>query len=171
MSRELLVSDVEIGFIRIYSVISVWALTQSEMFAKIALLLNVEVIRPSGFSFPLCRIPLLVRGLFRKSRILRLSLLPPSLLSEVRERRVGPRVATCVASRGASSPPARLGPARGVEVLLDARPVLVGTSVSSTPSGEGVPGVARCGGCLLPALPRPQSVLPSYHCTPCEVMS
>ena len=59
----------------------VWALTQLEAFTKIALLLNVEVIRPSGFSFPLRQIPLLVRGLLRKSRILRLSLLlPPSLL-------------------------------------------------------------------------------------------
>ena len=45
------------------------------------------------------------------------------------------------------------------------------SSVSSAPSGAGVPGVARCGGCLLPALPRPQSALPSHHCTPCEVMS
>ena len=90
-----------------------------------------------------------------------------SLPYEGRERRVGPRVAPFVASRGASSPPARLGPARGVEVLLDARPVLVGTSVSSAPSG--VPGVARCGGRLLPAMPRPRSALPSYHCTPCEV--
>ena len=84
---------------------------------------------------------------------------------------MGPRVAPDVASRGASSPPARLGPARGVEVLLDARPVLVGTSVSLAPSGAGLPGVARCDGRLLPALPRPRSALPSYHCTPCEVMS
>ena len=73
--------------------------------------------------------------------------------------------------RRASSPPARPGPVRGVEVLLDACPMLVATSVSSAPSGAGVPGVARCGGCLLPALPRPRSVLPSLHCTPCEVMS
>ena len=58
----------------------VWALTQWEAFAKIALLLNVEVIRPSGFTFPLCQISFLVRGLLRKSRILRRSLLPPSLL-------------------------------------------------------------------------------------------
>ena len=36
-----------------------------------------------------------------------------SLPSEGRERRVGPRVAPCVASRGASSPSAQLGPARG----------------------------------------------------------
>ena len=83
MSRALLVfrcGD------RIYSNLScyicmVWSLTQWEAFAKIALLLNVEVIRPSGFSFPLCQIPLLMRGLLRKSRILRLSLLlPPYLL-------------------------------------------------------------------------------------------
>ena len=59
----------------------IWALTQWEAFTKIALLLNVKVIRPSGFSFPLCQIPFLVWGLLRKSRILRLSLLlPPSLL-------------------------------------------------------------------------------------------
>ena len=58
----------------------VWALTEWEAFPKIALLLNVEVIRPSGFSFFLCQIPILVRGLLRKSRILRLSLLSPSLL-------------------------------------------------------------------------------------------
>ena len=95
-----------------------------------------------------------------------------SLPSEGREKRVGPRVAHCVASHGASSPPARLGPARGVEVLLDARPVLVGTSVSSAPSGAaGVPGVAHCGGRLLPAMPRPRSALTSYHCTPFELMS
>ena len=94
-----------------------------------------------------------------------------SLPSEGRERRVGPQDAPCVASRRASSPPARPGPARGVEVLLDASPVLVATSVSSAPSGAGVPGVARCGGRLLPALPRPRSALPSHHCTPCEVMS
>ena len=87
-----------------------------------------------------------------------------SLPSEGRETRVGPWDAPCVASRGASSPPARPGPARGVEVLLDARPVLVGTSVSSAPLGAGVPGVARCGGRL-------RSALPSHHRTPCEVMS
>ena len=51
---------------------------------------------------------------------------------------MGPRDAPCVASRRASSPPARPGPARGVEVLLDARPVLVATSVSLSPSGAGV---------------------------------
>ena len=84
---------------------------------------------------------------------------------------MGPRDAPCVVSRRASSPPARPGPARGVEVLLDARPVLVVTSVSSAPLGVWVPGVARCGGRLLPALPRPRSALPSHHCTPCEVMS
>ena len=59
----------------------VWALTQWEAFSTIVLLLNVEVIHPSGFSFPLRQILLLMRGLLRKSRILRLSLLlPPSLL-------------------------------------------------------------------------------------------
>ena len=94
-----------------------------------------------------------------------------SLPSEGRERRVGPRDAPCVASRRASYPPARPGPARGVEVLLDARLVLVVTSVFSAPSGAGVPGVACCGRCLLPALPRPLSALLSHHCTPCEVMS
>ena len=36
--------------------------------------------------------------------------------------------------------PLDLCPARGVEVLLDARPVRVGTSISSAPSGVGVPG-------------------------------
>ena len=56
---------------------------------------------------------------------------------------MGPRVAPCVASRGASSPPTRLGPARGVEVPLDARLVLVGTSVSSAPLGADMPGVTR----------------------------
>ena len=64
-----------------------------------------------------------------------------SLPSEGRERWVGPQDAPCVASRRASSP-ARPGPARGVEVLLDARPELVATSVSSAPSGAGVSGVA-----------------------------
>ena len=89
-----------------------------------------------------------------------------SLPSEGQERKVGPRDAPCVASRGASSPPARPGPARGVKVVLDARPVLVGTSVSSAPSGAGG---ARSR--LLPALLCPRSALPSHHCTPCEVMS
>ena len=51
-----------------------------------------------------------------------------------------------------------LWPARGVEVLLDARPVPVGTSVSSAPSGAGVPGVSRSQ--RTPALPRPRSALP-----------
>ena len=102
-----------------------------------------------------------------------------SLPSEGRERRVGPWDAPCVASRRASFPPARPGPARGLEVLLDARPVLVATSVSSAPLGAGgarsrllrqTP--AACSACcLLPALPRPQSALPSRHCTPCKVMS
>ena len=84
---------------------------------------------------------------------------------------MGPRDVPCVASRRASSPPARPGPGRGVELLLDARLVLVATSVSSAPSGAGVPGVARCGRHLLPALPLPRSALPSHHCMPCEVMS
>ena len=117
----------------------VWALTQWEAFPKIAFLLNVDVIRPSGFSFPLCQIPFLVRGLLRKSRILRLSLLlPPSL----RERWVGPQDAPCIASRRASSPPARPGPAGGVEVLLDARPVLIATSVFLGSFGSG--GTRSC---------------------------
>ena len=94
-----------------------------------------------------------------------------SLPSEGWVRKVGPRDAPCVASRGASSPLARPGPARGVEVLLDARPVLVGTSGSSAPSGAGVPDVTRCGRRLLPALPPPRSTLPSHRGAPCEVMS
>ena len=118
----------------------VWALSQGEAFTKIALLLNVKVIRPSGFSFPLWQIPLLMRGLLRKSPILWLFLLPPSLLKGGRGG-WGLKDAPCVASRRASSP-ARPGPARGVEVLLDARPELVATSVSSAPSGAGVSGVA-----------------------------
>ena len=60
----------------------VWALTQWEAFAKFALLPYVEVIRPSGFSFPLCQIPFLMRGRLRKSRILRLSLLLPPFLQK-----------------------------------------------------------------------------------------
>ena len=128
----------------------VWALTKWEAFAKIALLLNVEVIRPSGFSFPLCRIPLLVRGLLRKSRVLRLSLLlPPSLLKGGRGGWV-------------LGLPLVLLPV-GLPLLLLVRCSL-GLFFSSAPLGAGVPGVVRCGGRLLPALP-------SYHRTPCEVMS
>ena len=67
--------------------------------------------------------------------------------------------------------PLDLCPARGVKVLLDARPVRVGTSVSSAPSGAGIPGVS-CSRRSPAACSAPSSVgSPSHHCTLCEVMS
>ena len=64
-----------------------------------------------------------------------------------------------------------LCPVRGVEVLLDARPVRVGTSVSSAPSGAGVPGVSRSRQSPA-ACSAPSSVgSTSPHCTLCELMS
>ena len=64
-----------------------------------------------------------------------------------------------------------LCPARGVKVLLDARPVRVVTSVSSAPSGAGIPEVS-CSRRSPAACSAPSSVgSPSHHCTLCEVMS
>ena len=67
--------------------------------------------------------------------------------------------------------PLDLWPTRGVKVLLDARPVRVGTSVSSAPSGAGILVVSHSrrtpAACFAPS-----SVgSPSHHCTFCEVVS
>ena len=115
----------------------VWSLTQWEAFAKIVLAECRGHFALQAFFFPLCRIPFLVWGLL-KSRILWLSLLFPSLLKG--GRRGG--ASGCTLFLLPVGLPL-LCPARGVEVLLDARPVRVGTSVSSSPSGTGVPGVSR----------------------------
>ena len=149
----------------------VWALTQWGAFPKIAFLLNVDVIRPSGFSFPPCQIPLLVQGLLRKSRILRLSLLlPPSLQKDGRGGLVlgMPHVLLPV---GLPLLPLDLVQREGWKCYWTLVRCSLRLLFSSAPSGAGVPGVARCGGRLLLALPRPRSALPSHHCMTCEVMS
>ena len=161
--------DVEVGFIQIYPVTFVGlSLTQWEAFAKIVLAERRSLFVLQAFSFPLCRIPFLVRGLLWKSRVLRLSLLL-SLPSEGREKRGGLGMHLVLLPVGLPLP-LDLCPARGVAVLLDARPVRVGTSVSSAPSGAGVPGVSRSRRSPA-ACSDPSSVgFPSHHCTLCEVM-
>ena len=75
----------------------------------------------------------------------------------------------CVASRGFSSPPARLGPAGGVEEPLVARSVHA-SSLLFPPfiRGLGVQELLSCGGLLLPFLSR--LALPPHLCTLGELM-
>ena len=75
----------------------------------------------------------------------------------------------CVASRGSSSPPARLCPAGGLEEPLVARSVHACSLLSPRLiRGLGVQELLSCGELLLPALSR--LALPPHLCTPCEVM-
>ena len=75
----------------------------------------------------------------------------------------------CVASRGFSSPPARLGPAGGVEEPLVARSVHAGSLLSPQfIRGLGIQELLSCGGLLLPVLS--WLVLPSHLCTLGKVM-
>ena len=97
---------------------------------------------PFRLFLPLCRYPFLIRGLLRKSHTPGLPLLlPPSL----QKAGGGGGVSgyPCVASRGSSSPPARLlsgGRGRGASgCSFGARKL---ASVSSIHSWTGDPGVA-----------------------------
>ena len=121
---------------------------------------------PFRLFLPLRRCPFLMRGLLRKSRTPGLPLLlPPSLQKGGLRLGGGISGCPCVASRGSSSPPARLwSSGRGGGAFgpsFDAREL---ASDSSVHLWTGVPGVAF----LLPALSR--LALPPHLCTPCEVM-
>ena len=75
----------------------------------------------------------------------------------------------CVASRGISSPPARLGPAGGVEKPLVARSVHASSLLSPLfIRGLGIQELLFCGGLLLPFLSR--LALPPHLCTLGEVL-
>ena len=75
----------------------------------------------------------------------------------------------CVASRGFSSPPARLGPAGGVDEPLVARSVHASLLLSPRfIRGLGIQELLSCGGLLLPVLSR--LVLPPHLYTLGEVM-
>ena len=75
----------------------------------------------------------------------------------------------CVASRGFSSHPARLGPAGGVEEPLVVRSVHVSSLLSPRfIRGLGVQELLSCGGLLLPFLSR--LAPPPHLCTLGEVM-
>ena len=85
--------------------------------------------------FPLRRRLLLVRGLLRKSRTLRLSLLLPSFLQKGGfSGGGGLEMHLVLLSMGLPLLPLDLCPARRVEVLLDARVLCVSELVSSAPS-------------------------------------
>ena len=122
--------------------------------------------RPSGSSFP-CVDVLSSCGDFFGSHTPRV--FPFSLPSEGRDEGGGGLGCPCVASRGSSSPPARLCPARGVEEPLVARSVHVSSLLSPRfIRGLGIQELLSCGGLLLPDLSR--LVLPPHLCTPCEVV-
>ena len=122
--------------------------------------------------FPLRRRLLPVRGLLRKSSTPRHPLL---LLPSLQEGRLrgdgGLRMHLVLRPMGLPLIPLDLGPARGVEVSLVARPVRSSAPLSPRPLRElGRGRLLVRSGLPLPA-PLPRLPLPAHHSTLCDVVS
>ena len=150
-----------------------WSSAQWEAFAKKrSYAERKRSARPSGSSLPPAPKTSPRAGILRKSRTPRLPLLLPPFLQKDGLRGGGFGMYLVLLPVGLPLLPLDLCPARGVEVLLDARLLCVNVLLSP----RLLRGLWRWrrlarSGHLLPVLPLPQLPLPAHLCILCEVMS